>query len=177
MRKIYLCFAAIGSMAIMGGIAACSSDDSTGGGPTTDSGTADTYVPPTDSGGPKDSGGGTDAGPCVHCAELITGEGALTNACADSLNLALTAIACTCANPPSGTGEGLCDVDSGTLSADGGPGACAAFCASPTTTLPDNTCIGCGATNCTAAFTACEEDTSHPADAGTGDAGDAGDGG
>lgn len=167
MRRIYWCFAAIGSMAIMGTVAACSSDDSStsDAGPALDGGGSD-VVTVKDSGG-TDSGT-ADAGPCVHCAQLITGQGSLSKACTDSITLAVAAIKCACNNSPAGAGEGKCDVDSGTTSADGGVGACGAFCASPTTTLPDSTCIGCGADNCTSEFSACEADTSEPpVDAGS----------
>lgn len=171
MRKRYLRFAAISSMAIMGTVAACSSDD------TTDTGGADSGT--VDGGGgdvvaPKDSGGGdtgpADSGPCVHCAQLISGEGSLSKACTDSLTKALTAVACACNHTATGgAGQGKCDVDSGTVSADGGPGACAAFCASPTTTLPDTTCeVSCGGGPCSTEFQACLQDTSEPpVDAGS----------
>ncbi|MEO8877209.1 MAG: hypothetical protein ABI461_16565 [Polyangiaceae bacterium] len=180
MRKIYLLLGVIGLTAMGGTFAACSSDDSVAGDDTTaDSGQPDTYVAPTDS-GPKADGSTPipDAGPCVKCKELITGKGSLSNACPSSVTLALSAIACVCNTGATGSpGEGKCDKDSGTMSADGGAGACGTFCASPTSTLPDNSCIGCGATQCTSEFTACEEDTNEPppADAGA-DAADAADG-
>lgn len=159
MRRIYWCFAAIGSMAIMGTVVACSSDDSStsDGGTTTDGGGSDVVTV-------KDSGGGTDSstkdsGPCSTCGELLNGTGSLSNACAGTLNKAFAVIGCACNNSPAGgSGQGLCDVDSGTLSADGGAGACGTFCASPTTTLPDDTCVQCGQDNCTAELAACITD-------------------
>ena len=170
MRRIYWCFAAIGSMAIMGTVVACSSDDSStsDGGTTTDGGGSD-VVTVKDSGG-TDSGT-KDSGPCSTCGELLNGTGAISNACPGTLNKAFAVIGCACNNNPGtgGAGEGLCDVDSGT--GDGG-GACAAFCASPTTTLPDSTCQSCGADKCAPELGACLTDGQ---DGGTG--GDGGDGG
>ena len=171
MRRIYWCFAAIGSMAIMGTVAACSSDDSSTGGTDaggTDGGGGDVVVP-------KDSGGtdaAKDSGPCSTCGELLAGQGSLSNACPGTLNKAFAVIACACNNSPAGgSGQGHCDVDSGTTSADGGAGACGSFCASPTTTLPDSTCQACGADQCPAELGACINDGK---DAGTGDGGDGG---
>ena len=169
MRRIYWCFAAIGSMAIMGTVAACSSDDSSTGGNDaggTDGGGSD-VVTPKDSGGTDSSA--KDSGPCSTCGELLAGQGSLSNACAGTLNKAFAVIACACNNSPAGgSGQGLCDIDSGT--GDGG-GACASFCASPTTTLPDSTCQACGADQCPAELGACINDGK---DGGTGDGGDGG---
>ncbi len=178
MRKIYFVFGAVASMALISGMVACSGDDDDNTQPGVDSGTPDTSVIVTDSGPEKDgSTPPVDAGPCVKCKELVQGKGALKDACPASIKLAFEIIACGCDKTATGAaGEGKCDVDSGTMSGDGGAGACGAFCASPTTTLPDTACIGCGASQCTAQFGACFADTNEPpADAGTHDAGDGGD--
>lgn len=173
MRKIYFVFGAVASMALVSGMVACSGDDDDNTtNPGVDSGTPDTYVPVTDSGPGKDAAPPVDAGPCTKCKELLEGKGTLTSACPEAITKAFAIISCGCSNPPSGTGEGKCDVDSGTVAADGGAGACGAFCAAPTSSLPDMACLGCGQAQCPTELGACLADTDEPAaDAGIADAG------
>jgi len=161
MRRFLFSLAAMG-LCGAAFVVACSSDDSTasgtdgGGG---DTGVADNYVPPQDS-GKKDAG--TDAaGPCQTCS--------------DFLENGPTGTACTDNGPPSSAQlindfffGCMCDVDGGGCTATCGT-TCTAF------TAPTDDCITCFSSTCSAQLAACSADG---VDAGpTVDAGDGGDGG
>ena len=174
MRKIFLLLGVVGISAMGASFAACSSDDSTAT-PGVDSGTADTYVPPTDS-GPGNDGSipPVDAGPCTHCAQLLEGKGTVSTACPASLALAFTAIKCACASSAAGAGAGKCDIGSDAGYSDGGA-PCAAYCPNAATEVPNPTCQQCGIDKCSDSFVACVQDTdgTDAVDAGP----DSGDGG